>query len=92
MKQQYNATKAALHQLILSIRLQFDEANSPVSIVEVYPPAVKTELHDKKNQPDLSDDYAGMELDDFMKEMWRGLEAGKLDIPCGSGKEQWCVS
>ena len=68
-------------------------ANSPVTLLECYPPAVKTELHDPSNQPDLPgvDEYGGMEVDDWLNETWAGLEAGQTDIPVGPAKEQFAA-
>jgi len=86
----YNGTKAALHQLVLSVRAQLEAADSPVSLVEIFPPKVQTELHDTKHQPDLQGDiYPGMELGEFINELWQGLVEGKTDIPCGTCKQQW---
>ena len=47
----YCATKAALHQFILCLREQLKE--SGIKVIEVFPPAVQTELHDEKHQPDM---------------------------------------
>lgn len=86
----YNGTKAALHQTVLSIRAQLSGNDSPVHLVEVYPPKVKTELHDLKHQPDLvAESKPAMEIDEFTDELFQGLEAGKLDIPCGRAKVEW---
>lgn len=55
----YNASKAALHTFILNLREQLNESKeqgtnkSVPKIIEVFPPAVQTELHDEKHQPDL---------------------------------------
>jgi short-subunit dehydrogenase involved in D-alanine esterification of teichoic acids len=46
----YCASKAALHHLILVLREQLRGSN--VGVVEILPPAVRTELHDEKHQPD----------------------------------------
>lgn len=73
------------------MREQLRETN--VKVIEVLPPAVKTELHDAKHQPDIKDGHnIGMELDDFTEECWKGLSEGKEDIPVGMGKmhyESW---
>lgn len=67
----YGATKAALHHMILVMRLQLKEAKSNVKIIEILPPAVQTELHNvefgKKGE------HMGMPLKDFVEEAWTGL-------------------
>jgi short-subunit dehydrogenase involved in D-alanine esterification of teichoic acids len=64
----YCATKAALHQWILCLREQL--SGSKIKVVEIFPPAVQTELHDEKHQPDLKNGRAmGMPLDQFTNEV-----------------------
>lgn len=57
----YNATKAAIHMLSESIRLQLD--GTSVSVLELVPPAVATEL-----MPGQSESPFAMPLDDFVDE------------------------
>ena len=60
----YCASKAALHQFILCLREQLKE--SKVKVVELFPPAVQTELHDEKHQPDIKNGHQmGMPLHEF---------------------------
>ena len=60
----YCASKAALHQFILCLREQLKA--SRIKVVELLPPAVQTELHDERHQPDLKNGRAmGMPLDEF---------------------------
>lgn len=47
----YCASKAALHHFILCLRQQTRKSN--IKVIEIYPPAVQTELHDEKYQPDI---------------------------------------
>lgn len=55
-----------------------------VKVIELLPPAVQTELHDAKHQPDIKDGRSvGMPLDEFIDEAWAGFEAGKEQIPVG---------
>lgn len=77
----YCATKAALHHLILSMREQLKGSN--VKVIEVLPPAVQTELHNEKNQPDLESSMIGMPLEEFTDAAWEGLLEGKDQIPVG---------
>ncbi|KAF7874323.1 hypothetical protein EAF04_002995 [Stromatinia cepivora] len=56
-----------------------------VKVIEIYPPSVQTELHDKKHQPDIENGRnIGMPLDEFTEEAWKGLERGDEDIPVGT--------
>jgi short-subunit dehydrogenase involved in D-alanine esterification of teichoic acids len=58
----YNASKAAIHMLSESIRLQF--ADTAVRVVELVPPSVRTSL-----LPGQQDSAAAMPLDDFVTEV-----------------------
>ncbi len=63
----YNATKAAIHMLSESLRLQF--AGTGVSVTELVPPAVQTDL-----LPGHAENTAAMPLDDFVAEVMELLE------------------
>ncbi|EPE10406.1 short-chain dehydrogenase [Ophiostoma piceae UAMH 11346] len=73
----YNASKAALHAFITAVRQQqIDSGYEKLRIVEVFPPAVQTELHDTVHQPDLvGGDKMGMPLDAFTNELVTKLSA-----------------
>lgn len=58
----YNATKAAIHMLSESLRLQLD--GTTVEVVELVPPAVRTDL-----MPGQRDSEFAMPLDDFVTEV-----------------------
>lgn len=80
----YCASKAALHHFILVLREQLKAGPGNVKVIEIFPPAVQTELHDAKHQPDIKHGGAiGMPLKDFTEETWSGLEAGKDQIAVG---------
>ncbi|ROS75819.1 putative oxidoreductase [Curtobacterium sp. PhB130] len=64
----YNATKAAVHSYTLSLRQQLVE--SSVSVLELVPPAVATDLQG------AGVDFGGMPLDDFLDEVIALLESG----------------
>ncbi|KAL8734081.1 MAG: hypothetical protein Q9181_003326 [Wetmoreana brouardii] len=82
----YCASKAALHQWILVLRHQLRE--SKVKIVELFPPAVQTELHDEKHQPDIKNGrQIGMPLDRFIDEAYTGLAAGKEEVVVGNAAD-----
>jgi short-subunit dehydrogenase involved in D-alanine esterification of teichoic acids len=83
----YCASKAALHQLILSLRVQLKDVYPNLKIIEILPPAVQTELHDAKHQPDLKEGgKLGMPLGEFTDAAWLGLERGEEQIPIGMAK------
>jgi uncharacterized oxidoreductase len=63
----YNASKAAIHMLTESLRLQL--ADSTVELKELVPPAVRTELLPGQQESD-----AAMPLDDFIDEVMQLLE------------------
>jgi uncharacterized oxidoreductase len=64
----YNASKAAIHLLSESIRLQL--ADTSVKIVELVPPSVRTEL-----VPGQQDSEVAMPLEEFTAEVVALLEA-----------------
>ena len=67
----YNASKAFIHQFTESIRLQF--AGTSVQVIELVPPAVRTEL-----MPGQSQVEAFLPLDDYIDETM-SLLAGQPD-------------
>ncbi|PWY86763.1 putative short-chain dehydrogenase/oxidoreductase [Aspergillus heteromorphus CBS 117.55] len=84
----YGASKAALHHFVLALRTQLEEGAGDVKVIEIYPPAVQTELHDAKHQPDLKDGHLiGMPLQEFVDEVWERLQGGEDQIPVGSAKD-----
>jgi short-subunit dehydrogenase involved in D-alanine esterification of teichoic acids len=80
----YCASKAALHHMILVLREQLRAGPGDVKVIEIFPPAVQTELHDAKHQPDIKDGgNIGMSLEEFTNEAWAGLTEGLEQIPVG---------
>jgi short-subunit dehydrogenase involved in D-alanine esterification of teichoic acids len=80
----YSATKAALHHFILALREQMKDGPGNIKIIEIFPPAVQTELHDEKHQPDIKNGrQMGMPLDEFTEKSWAGLVEGKDQVPVG---------
>ena len=63
----YNASKAAIHMLTESVRLQL--ADSTVELKELEPPSVQTDL-----VPGQRDNDAAMPLNDFLDEVMQLLE------------------
>ncbi|KAL0475954.1 short-chain dehydrogenase/ oxidoreductase [Neurospora intermedia] len=75
----YSASKAAAHSLVWSLRAQLTgpeaEHTKHIKVVEIMPPAVKTELH--TIQPDLVEmglGDIGMELNEFADFTWGELQ------------------
>ncbi|KAH8668391.1 hypothetical protein BX600DRAFT_538332 [Xylariales sp. PMI_506] len=85
----YNASKAALHSWITSVRQQLKDAAAPVRLVEVFPPAVQTELHDERHQPDMvNGGDIGMPLPQFTELTYAGLVRGDEELAIGPA-EPW---
>lgn len=80
----YCASKAALHHMILVLREQMRSGPGNIKVIEIFPPAVQTELHDAKHQPDIKDgETLGMPLKEFTEETWSKLIKGDEQIPVG---------
>ncbi|KAH7384509.1 short-chain dehydrogenase/ reductase-like protein [Pyrenochaeta sp. MPI-SDFR-AT-0127] len=80
----YCASKAALHHMILVLREQLRAGPGNIKVIEVFPPAVQTELHDAKHQPDIKNGaHIGMPLEEFTEEAWAKLVNGDEQIPVG---------
>lgn len=73
----YSATKAAVRSFTISLRRQ--HAGSPVQIVELIPPVVRTDLH--RHLPETPP--MAMELDAFVAAAMKGLDAGKDEVTIG---------
>lgn len=64
----YCASKSALHQFVMCLRAQLRD--SRIKVIEIFPPAVQTELHDEKHQPDIKNGrFLGMPLAEFTDEV-----------------------
>jgi uncharacterized oxidoreductase len=67
----YCATKAAIHSITLSMRMQLKDKN--VKVFEIAPPAVDTELgHDRRE--DKTESHGGLPVSDFIREAMEALE------------------
>jgi short-subunit dehydrogenase len=64
-----------------------------VKVVEIVPPAVRTELHDYdgKEEKGSGGKGVGMDLEAFTEEVWNGLEEGKDDIAVGMAAKAYEV-
>jgi short-subunit dehydrogenase involved in D-alanine esterification of teichoic acids len=77
----YCASKAALNTFALCLRVQLRLAKSNVKVIEVFPPAVQTELHDYMGAD--KGRSMGMPLDEFTEKAWQGLANGDDEVNVG---------
>ncbi|OTA92381.1 hypothetical protein M434DRAFT_387393 [Hypoxylon sp. CO27-5] len=79
----YCATKAAVHSLAWTLRAQLggpqkqEKKTDHIRVVEILPPAVKTELHTRQGRQQM-----GLDLDDYVNETWGQLTADEDVIEC----------
>lgn len=72
----YCATKAALHHFVLALREQLKTPFPRLKVIEIFPPAVQTELHDWFEDKEVGRAW-GMPLDEFTDKAWEKLSAGE---------------
>src|SRR3954471_1230907 len=76
----YSATKAAIHSYTQSLRFQLQETG--VEVIEIMPPAVKTDM-----TTELADEGLSMiSTDELMKQSFASLKAGSLEVRPGQSK------
>ena len=75
----YSATKAALHSFTLSLRQQL--IDSPISVLEIIPPAVNTDLGGKGLHT------SGVDVDEFTNAIVGQLESGQIEASYGLATE-----
>jgi len=78
----YSATKAAIHSYTQSLRFQLEETG--VEVIELMPPAVKTDL--TGDLPE-GDGITLMTTDELVKESFASFKAGALEIRPGQAKQ-----
>jgi len=78
----YCATKAAIHSFSESLRYQLRQ--SSVGVVEIAPPAVKTDLGRGPGVP--STEYRSISLDSFVKLTMKALASRATELPIGQAK------
>ena len=78
----YSATKAAIHSYTQSLRFQLEETG--IEVIELMPPAVKTDL-----TADIAggDGIALMTTDELVKQSFASFETGALEIRPGQAKQ-----
>ncbi|GIK03794.1 hypothetical protein Aspvir_007868 [Aspergillus viridinutans] len=77
----YCASKAALNTFAMCLRVQLREAKSNVNVIELFPPAVQTELHDYMGAE--KGRKLGMPLKEFTEKAWDGLANGADEVYVG---------
>ena len=83
----YCATKAAFHSYTMTLRQQLK--GEGVEVVELMPPAVHTDL--TAGMPE-DGDFKIMTTDELMKETFKGLRAGRLEIRPGQANQLYWMS
>jgi uncharacterized oxidoreductase len=78
----YCATKAAVHSYTQSLRFQLEEAG--VDVIELMPPAVKTDL---TADMDEGGSVKLITTDELLKNAFAALKAGKLEIRPGQANQ-----
>src|SRR5436309_6815210 len=78
----YSATKAAIHSYTQSLRFQLEETG--VEVIDLMPPAVKTDL-----SADIAegDGITLMTTDELVKQSFASLKAGQLEIRPGQSNQ-----
>jgi uncharacterized oxidoreductase len=78
----YCATKAAIHSYTQSLRFQLE--NSSVEVIEVMPPAVRTDM---TSDLDKSKDIKTISTDELVELTFKGLKSGKQEILPGQSSQ-----
>jgi uncharacterized oxidoreductase len=78
----YCATKAAIHSFTQSLRFQLEDTG--VEVIELMPPAVKTELTGNISE---GDGITMITTDELVKQSFAALKAGMLEIQPGQAKQ-----
>jgi len=77
----YSATKAAIHSYTQSLRFQLEEAG--VEVIEIMPPAVKTDM-----TTELAEGGGKViTTDELLKQSFASLKAGAIEIHPGQSKQ-----
>ncbi|ORY34556.1 short-chain dehydrogenase [Naematelia encephala] len=85
----YNGTKAWLHSFSVNLRTQLEKAGSKVKVVEIVPPAVETDLHRERLDPDDNKRHKGskaLTIEEFMADVVEGWENDSDIVAAGNAK------
>ena len=77
----YSATKAAVHSYTQSLRFQLED--SGIEVIELMPPAVRTDLTDEFAEHDIS----MISTEELVKLSFAALRSGKLEIRPGQSRQ-----
>jgi uncharacterized oxidoreductase len=78
----YSATKAAVHAYTQSLRFQLEETG--VEVIDLMPPAVKTDMTAELPE---GEGIALMTTDELIRKSFAGFKAGKLEIRPGQSNQ-----
>jgi uncharacterized oxidoreductase len=78
----YSASKAAIHSYTQSLRFQLEKTG--IEVIELMPPAVKTDLAADIAEGDV---FTLMTTDELVKQSFASLKAGALEIRPGQAKQ-----
>ncbi|KAJ3761614.1 hypothetical protein EV360DRAFT_37424 [Lentinula raphanica] len=82
----YSASKAALHSLCSSLRVQLEDSN--IGVVEISPPLVESELHDAEGTTEALSKF-WMPLEEYTKQTIEGLQKGHDVVASGMAKNAY---
>lgn len=80
----YCATKAFVHSFTMSLRLQLQ--NTSVSVVELAPPWVKTDLDATHTTPTAHEGMSPMPLNDFIAAAMQELSSNEVELKVAGAK------
>jgi short-subunit dehydrogenase involved in D-alanine esterification of teichoic acids len=88
----YCATKFFMHSFTMNLRsqLEYDAATKHISVVEIVPPMVSTDLHREHADPDdnkKENNQMAMSIEEFMADLVAGWKDGKTTIGAGMAKK-----
>ena len=76
----YCATKAAVHNFSQGLRYQMEDANNGVSVTEVMPPLVATEMTAGRQDGAISADQVASEVLEGLKRDQQEIRVGKVKL------------